>query len=74
MNPIIKYRGGKSKEIPYFVKNMPNKYARYIEPFLVVARCIFICNRAKQLSMILTQSYIVFIRNCRKTAHLQGLN
>ncbi|RDU63877.1 MULTISPECIES: Dam family site-specific DNA-(adenine-N6)-methyltransferase [Helicobacter] len=33
MNPIIKYRGGKSKEIPYFVKNMPNKYARYIEPF-----------------------------------------
>lgn len=33
MNPIIKYRGGKSKEIPYFVKNMPNKYTRYIEPF-----------------------------------------
>lgn len=33
MNPMIKYRGGKSKEIMYFIKNMPNKYSRYIEPF-----------------------------------------
>ena len=33
MNPMIKYRGGKSKEIPYFVKNMPKKYTTYIEPF-----------------------------------------
>lgn len=34
MNPMIKYRGGKSKEILHFTKNMPEKYARYIEPFL----------------------------------------
>lgn len=34
MNPIIKYRGGKSKEIAHFVRNMPEKYDRYIEPFL----------------------------------------
>lgn len=33
MNPIIKYRGGKSKEIAHFVNNMPKKYNRYIEPF-----------------------------------------
>lgn len=33
MNPMIKYRGGKSKEINHFVKNMPEKYSRYIEPF-----------------------------------------
>ncbi|MDE6661970.1 MAG: Dam family site-specific DNA-(adenine-N6)-methyltransferase [Lachnospiraceae bacterium] len=33
MNPMIKYRGGKSKEIAHFVKNMPKEYSRYIEPF-----------------------------------------
>ena len=33
MNPMIKYRGGKSKEIAHFVNNMPEKYSRYIEPF-----------------------------------------
>jgi len=34
MNPMIKYRGGKSKEIPHFLNNMPSEYDRYIEPFL----------------------------------------
>lgn len=33
MNPMIKYRGGKSKEISHFVSNMPSNYNRYIEPF-----------------------------------------
>lgn len=33
MNPMIKYRGGKSKEISHFVNNMPSEYNRYIEPF-----------------------------------------
>lgn len=31
---MIKYRGGKSKEIVHFVNNMPYEYNRYIEPFL----------------------------------------
>lgn len=33
MNPMIKYRGGKSKEISHFISNMPSSYNRYIEPF-----------------------------------------
>lgn len=33
MNPMIKYRGGKSKEISHFINNMPKDYTRYIEPF-----------------------------------------
>lgn len=33
MNPMIKYRGGKSKEISHFISNMPKDYNRYIEPF-----------------------------------------
>lgn len=34
MKPMIKYRGGKSKEIMHFINNMPGEYSRYIEPFL----------------------------------------
>lgn len=33
MNPVLKYRGGKSREIPQFFKCIPNDYDRYIEPF-----------------------------------------
>ena len=34
MKPIIKYRGGKSKEITQFEQFIPRDYDRYIEPFL----------------------------------------
>lgn len=34
MKPLIKYRGGKSKEIPYIQKHIPRFSGRYIEPFL----------------------------------------
>lgn len=33
MKPIIKYRGGKSKEIPYLIQHIPQYEGRYIEPF-----------------------------------------
>lgn len=33
MKPIIKYRGGKSKEIPHLIKHIPQFQGRYIEPF-----------------------------------------
>lgn len=34
MKPVLKYRGGKSREIPRFLKYIPNDFNRYIEPFL----------------------------------------
>ena len=34
MNPLLKYRGGKSREISRFEKYIPHKFATYIEPFL----------------------------------------
>lgn len=34
MKPIIKYRGGKSKEIPALIWQIPHFRGRYIEPFL----------------------------------------
>jgi len=33
MKPLIKYRGGKSKEIVRFIKHIPKFTGRYIEPF-----------------------------------------
>lgn len=33
MNPVLKYRGGKSREIPHFFRYIPNDFDRYIEPF-----------------------------------------
>lgn len=33
MNPMLKYRGGKSREIPMFQKYIPSSYSTYIEPF-----------------------------------------
>ena len=33
MKPILKYRGGKSREIKYFKKHIP-KFDTYYEPFL----------------------------------------
>lgn len=33
MKPMIKYRGGKSKEIQHFLNHMPEFHGRYIEPF-----------------------------------------
>lgn len=34
MNPIIKWAGGKEKELPYIKENLPKKINRYIEPFV----------------------------------------
>ena len=33
MNPVLKYRGGKSREIPRFLQYIPDNFNRYIEPF-----------------------------------------
>ncbi len=33
MKPLVKYRGGKSKEIPHLIKHIPQFSGRYIEPF-----------------------------------------
>lgn len=34
MNPIIKWAGGKEKELPYIKENLPSEINRYIEPFI----------------------------------------
>lgn len=34
MNPVLKYRGGKFREIPRFLQYIPDDFDRYLEPFL----------------------------------------
>ena len=41
MKPIIKYRGGKSKEISNFLQFVPKDFDRYVEPFLGGAALYF---------------------------------
>ncbi len=33
MNPVLKYRGGKSRELTKFIQYIPDDFNRYIEPF-----------------------------------------
>lgn len=33
MNPVLKYRGGKSREIPNFLRYVPDEFDTYVEPF-----------------------------------------
>ena len=34
MKPVLKYRGGKLRDIPDFIAHVPQNYQRYFEPFL----------------------------------------
>ena len=34
MKPVLKYRGGKQREIHKFIKEVPPRFDRYFEPFL----------------------------------------
>ena len=49
MNPVLKYRGGKSREIPRFLQYIPEHFDKYIEPFLAAVQCIFTLNQKPQL-------------------------
>lgn len=49
MNPVLKYRGRKSREIPRFLQYIPDDFNRYIEPFLVAVQYIFILSPKMQL-------------------------
>lgn len=53
MNPVLKYRGGKSREIPRFLQYIPDDFNRYIEPFLGAELFSFISSPIMQLSMML---------------------
>ncbi len=49
MNPIIKWAGGKEKELPYIIKYLPKNINRYIEPFIGGGSVYFAMNIKESL-------------------------
>ncbi len=49
MKPFIKWAGGKEKELPIILENLPKDYDRYIEPFVGGGAVYFAINSTKSI-------------------------
>jgi DNA adenine methylase len=65
MKPLIKYRGGKSKEIPYIVKHIPYFSGRYIEPFFGGGALYFYLEPSKAIINDINTKLIAFYNGVR---------
>lgn len=65
MKPILKYRGGKSREIPFFDKYIPQKYSRYVEPFLGGGAVFFHLEPKKAILNDLNHRLMTFYKQVR---------
>lgn len=65
MKPMIKYRGGKSKEIAHFIEHMPNYTGRYIEPFLGGGALFFYLEPTNAIVNDINTKLINFYRGVR---------
>lgn len=66
MKPIIKYRGGKSKEIPLLSPYIPQFTGRYIEPFLGGGAMYFHLKPSNAIINDINSRLMVFIKVCSK--------
>lgn len=67
MKSILKYAGGKSKEIPSFREHIPNQYDTYIEPFLGGGAVFFHLEPEKAILNDKNQKLIQFYREVRNS-------
>ena len=49
MKPFIKWAGGKEKELPIILDNIPKNYERYIEPFVGGGAVYFALNNSNSI-------------------------
>ena len=49
MKPFIKWAGGKEKELPIILENLPKKFERYIEPFVGGGAVYFALNKPNSI-------------------------
>ena len=54
MKPMLKYIGGKTKEIPNFICHVPKFNGRYVEPFVGGGALYFYLEPREASSMTLT--------------------
>ncbi len=65
MNPVLKYRGGKSREIPHFLQYIPEKFDRYIEPFFGGGSVYFYLRPEHAILNDLNERLMTFYRQLR---------
>lgn len=65
MKPMIKYRGGKSKEIPHIMGHVPRFTGRYIEPFLGGGALFFFLEPRQAIVNDVNSKLIEFYRGVR---------
>ena len=65
MNPVLKYRGGKSREIPRFLQYIPDDFNRYIEPFFGGGAVYFYLEPDNAIINDLNQRLITFYSQLR---------
>lgn len=65
MNPMLKYRGGKSKEIPHFQSYIPKQYDTFLEPFLGGGAVYFYLEPKRAIINDINEKLISFYLNVR---------
>ena len=65
MKPIIKYRGGKSKEIPKILWHIPRFFGRYIEPFFGGGALFFYLEPREAIINDINEKLINFYKGVR---------
>ena len=65
MKPLINYRGGKSKEIPYIRRHLPRFTGRYIEPFFGGGALFFFLEPRQSIVNDVNSKLIDFYRGVR---------
>lgn len=65
MKPMIKYRGGKSKEIPFFEKYIPKSFDTYFEPFMGGGAVYFYIAPPKAVLNDINAGVMTFYREVR---------
>lgn len=66
MKPIIKYRGGKSKEIKYILNHIPENFERYIEPFFGGGALYFYLEPQRAIINDINTKLIDFYKNVKE--------
>lgn len=66
MKPMIKYRGGKSREVQYFEKYIPHEFDTYFEPFLGGGAVYFYLEPSSAVINDINSDVVNFYRDVQK--------
>lgn len=65
MKPMLKYRGGKAKEIPHIMRHIPRFSGRYVEPFVGGGALFFYLEPRQAVINDINSRLIAFYRGVR---------